>query len=154
MHTTQRILRGIATIALFAVPPIGCVAPPSTETTRLQRATIPAPAALGTRRKADVVSGYELRAVGAQSAADALRRLRPEFLRPTSAAMNTASVADRLPVVYVDGQYIGRLESLEFVPLDAIEEIRFLRPMQGLERWGPGCHCAAGVVHVLTRKEP
>ena len=153
MHTRSETLRQIVTVGLLAVPPIGCAARPTVEPSPLHYSAKPAANTLGTQRRADVVSGTELRALGAQSATEGLKRLRPEFLRPTLAAMDQSSPADRVPVVYVDGVYIGRLESLDYVPLDAVQEIRFLRPMQGVERWGPGCHCAAGVIHVLTRPE-
>ncbi|HSQ31711.1 MAG TPA: hypothetical protein VLN49_17760 [Gemmatimonadaceae bacterium] len=107
----------------------------------------------GAARRSDVVTATELGSVPAASTIESLRRLRPEFFRPVQSALDPRGAGAINPAVYVDEVYNGGLESLETVPKRAVLEVRFLRPMQAVERWGPSCPCVAGVIQVVTRKE-
>lgn len=100
--------------------------------------------------RSDVVNGEELRSVSdVASALDALRRLRPEFLKRKAAPVPTDPYGG-YPVVYLDGQRLGELSTLNGIPLGAIVEIRFLRAAAAAEHLGlayPG-----GVIAVSTRQ--
>lgn len=113
----------------------------------------PAPASrleTQTGSRSDVVDGDELQAVqDVGTAFDALRKLRPEFLTRRAAPMPT-DPDDGYPVVYLDGQRLGGLNTLEGIPLASILEIRYLRAAAAAERLGrnhPG-----GVIAVSTRR--
>ena len=100
--------------------------------------------------KSDVVGGEELQSVpDGASALDALQRLRPEFLTRKAAQLPTDPYGG-YPVVYLDGQRLGELSTLQGIPLRSIVEIRFLRTAtaaQHLGRTYPG-----GVIAVSTRR--
>jgi len=100
--------------------------------------------------RADVVSTDELLAVqDVGTAFDALRKLRPEFLIRRGPPMPTDPDAG-YPVVYLDGQRLGGLNTLQGIPLSSIVEIRYLRTAAAVEQLGkshPG-----GVIAVSTRR--
>ena len=103
-----------------------------------------------TGSRGDVVRVEELEAVReAGTAFDALRKLRPEFLTRRAAAVPT-DPEEGYPVVYLDGQRLGGLSTLQGIPLTSIVEIRYLRTAAAAERLGkshPG-----GVIAVSTRR--
>ena len=85
------------------------------------------------------------------STAEAVRHLRPEFLRATSTPTLTG-VARVQPSVFLNGDYAGGPEVLETIPLAAIEEISLIHAAQAHSRWGASCQCAGGVILVRTKK--
>lgn len=135
--------------ALMVAP--GCVTPPR------QSARPDAPrsaAGAETSRvgaRSDVVTPAELMESRATSTGEAVRRLRPEFLRPTSMATPTG-VVSVLAVVYVNNAYAGGPDMLSTIPLGAIEEIRFVTAAQAHDEWGSSCTCRGGVIHVRTKR--
>ena len=154
MPTTARCsMRFVATICLTGVAPMACATVHGRDTGQLVERLTAAPDAPGMSRKAEVVTASELASSPAASTIESLRRLRAEFFRPVRSALDQHSAAGANPVVYVDDAFNGGLESLETVPKDAVREVRFLRPMQAVERWGPSCPCVAGVILVVTKKE-
>lgn len=153
MPTTRCAIRLLATICLCGAAPIACATVRGGDTGQLVERLTAAPDAHSTSRKSDVVTASELESFPAASTIESLRRLRPEFFRPVRSALDQHNTAGTNPVVYVDDAYNGGLESLETVPKEAVREVRFLRPMQAVERWGPSCPCVAGVILVVTKKE-
>ena len=97
----------------------------------------------------DVISVADLRSVAAPTTGDAVRRLRPSFVRANPIPGNIDG-AMATPSVYVDGNYLGGLEALELVQIDEVKEIRFIRANAAKNWWGPSCPCAVGVIHVHT----
>jgi hypothetical protein len=153
MPTTRCAMRLLATIWLCGVAPSACATVPGHDTGQLVERLTAGPDPHSTSRRADVVTASELESFPAASTIESLRRLRPEFFRPVRSALDQHNTAGANPVVYVDDAYNGGLESLETVPKAAVREVRFLRPMQAVERWGPSCPCGAGVVLVVTKRE-
>jgi len=83
------------------------------------------------------------------SALDAIRRLRPEFFFP-----QTRSAPNPHPSIalYLDNVYDGDVSGLASIPLDAIFEVDFLRPMEAMTRFGTRCRCEGGAIVVKTMK--
>ena len=98
----------------------------------------------------DVITVADLRSVAASNTGEAVRRLRPSFVRP-SAIPGNMDGALATPSVYVDGSYLGGLEALELVLIDEVNEIRFIRANAAKNWWGSSCPCAVGVIHVRTK---
>jgi hypothetical protein len=80
---------------------------------------------------------------------EALRQIRPEWLRVNPASRPTPEPARAS--VYVDDLYVGELDALRLIPVSAVTDLRFLAPSVARDRLGPGCHCSAGVILVMTR---
>jgi hypothetical protein len=100
----------------------------------------------------DKLAVDELLAAHATSTPEAVRRLRPEFLRPVLLPTPDAGTVATYPSVYLNGVYAGGVEALETVPLQVVEEVRFVRAAQAKDWWGSYCPCNAGVIAVRTKK--
>jgi hypothetical protein len=98
----------------------------------------------------DVITAADLHDVVAANTAEAVRRLRPNFVRP-SPVPGSMQGDYASPSVYVDGNYLGGIDALDLVHLDEVEEIRFIRANAAKNWWGGSCPCAVGVIHVRTR---
>ena len=98
-----------------------------------------------------MLTGAELKKAGVTSTEEGVRRLRPEFLRgtPTPAGARVVNVT---PTVYLNEKYAGELDALRTIPLDAVEEIRLVRPNEARDFFGVLCHCDAGVILVRTHR--
>jgi len=81
--------------------------------------------------------------------AEGVRRLRPEFVRPTFAPGYPGG-PPATPSVYIDGVYTGSVDVLDRILLDEVNDIRFIRPNEARGWWGWSCPCAGGVIHVRT----
>lgn len=97
----------------------------------------------------DRVIAAELRTAKGVSAADALRQLRPHFLR--GGARNGNAVAST-PAVYVNGQYVGGIDALEIIGISMVVEIRHLDAIAAKSMFGSYCHCERGVILVEMRR--
>ena len=94
----------------------------------------------------DVLNAAEIaRAIGITSAADAIGRLRPQYLRRNGRVGPTSSVQ---PAVYLNLQHAGGLEALERIRAADIREIRYVPPSDARQRFGPSVNGA--VILVLT----
>ena len=100
-------------------------------------------------RPSDVILPSEIRAIQANTAADAVRQLRPEFLRSTPT--NAFSTTPALPSVYLNGRYAGPLDILSTIPVGPIVEIRYARTAAAKSVFGSYCACDGGVILVRTR---
>lgn len=101
------------------------------------------------RSAATVLGDAELASVTAQTAFDAIRQLRPEFLQASPVA---SGLANQAPSVYIGDSYLGGVSSLNEIPLSEIAEIRYLRPFDAVERLGAGCRCSGGVILIRWRR--
>lgn len=99
---------------------------------------------------ANRVSHAELVALHETSVEEALRQLRPEWLRvrPSSRQVGEPAHAS----VYIDNIYAGGLEVLALVPASVVIDVRFLAASSARDQFGSGCRCDAGVILVATRK--
>ena len=140
-----------------------------------------APSVGGQRRiQPFVLTAAEIaEAPGVMNAHDAVRTLRPSFLRtrgstapiagglvgrrapqgqgsqPGSSGGSTPSAAPSVPedpgiIVYVDRQRYGRVESLRDIAISTVEEIRFLNVGDANSLFGMG-H-PHGVIQVITKR--
>ena len=100
--------------------------------------------------KAGQITPSDLAKVRGTTAADAVRELRPEFLRPGGRRITPSSSPDG-PSVYVDSRHAGGTDALSLIPLGAIVEVRYLDPVAAKGLFGSYCPCDAGVILVRTR---
>lgn len=98
----------------------------------------------------DRILPAEFKRVRGMSAADAVRELRPHFLR-AGTRYSAAGVAVA-PTVYVNDQYIGGAETLEIIGLQMVLEIRHLDAVTAKSLYGSYCRCDGGVIHVRMRR--
>ena len=137
---TIRLLSGVVLLLLSA-----CVhTPPDTD---LITADLLEPPRRG--RPSDQILPSELRLVSGRTAADAVRQLRPEFLRV--APTRTINGQPVLPSVYLDGRPAGGLDALGTIPLLPVVEIRYVTAVAAKSVFGSYCDCAGGVIVVRTR---
>jgi len=101
-------------------------------------------------RSSDLLTATELLQARAVTTAAGVRQLRPSFVRGIR-SMTASGMVDVSPSVYLNGGYLGGLDALESVSLDAVQEIRFIRPAQAHDFWGSWCPCDGGVIHVRTK---
>jgi len=101
--------------------------------------------------RSDLLTAAELRELRPLTTLDGVRRLRPEFIRGI-VVLNGNQLATISPSVFLNGNYAGGLDVLETIPLDAVEEIQFLRPSRAYDRWGFSCRCSGGAIQVTTKR--
>ncbi len=96
---------------------------------------------------ASEITARNLAHLNVRNAFDAVRTLRPLWLRQRGAPVSPGIVR---PVrVYLNGLSIGDLEALATIHLDAVISIQHYGGLAAVQRWGPD-H-AGGVIHVRTR---
>ncbi len=99
----------------------------------------------------------ERSAANLTTAYDVIRLLRPYLLESTT-RRNVALGAltedgKRIPIVdsvYLDGAYLGKVQSLETIPSDFIAEIQYLKPTDSHARYG--LSTGGGGVFLITTK--
>jgi hypothetical protein len=101
-----------------------------------------------TRR--DVITAAEIVASRVTDAYQAVAHLRPEFLRRRPARQVAAPMQSSIPV-YVDDLHFGESESLRYVPLERVRQIRYFNATDADLRWG-GSH-PVGAILVTTLKK-
>ena len=94
----------------------------------------------------DVLSAEEIaKSIGINSAADAIRQLRPQYLHRSGRVSPTNSVQ---PAVYLNMQHFGSLEALARIRTADIREIRYLALADARQRFGPSV--SGAIILVLT----
>ncbi|HSQ30846.1 MAG TPA: hypothetical protein VLN49_13400 [Gemmatimonadaceae bacterium] len=106
---------------------------------------------VGRQSPSDRLARQDLASMTEMSLDDAVRRLRPEWLRvsPTDRQQAERGVAS----VYANGSYVGGLEALRLIPVRAVEEMRYLMPTAARSWFGMLCPCTGGVIVVTTHIE-
>lgn len=112
-----------------------------------QRAVVP----VGRQSSSDRLARQELAPLAGLSFEEALRRLRPEWMRPGPTTRQSAEPG--VASVYVNDAYVGGLDALRLIPLDAVTDARYLTPTAARSSFGMFCRCAGGVILVSTRGE-
>ena len=92
----------------------------------------------------NVITRDQIESLSVSTAMDAVRRLKPNWLR-SRAARGT----DEL-VVYVDAARRGGTQSLGYISVEVIEEIRYLSGPDATTRLGTGHR--GGVILIQTRR--
>lgn len=106
------------------------------------------PAKSGGSRESNLITREEIAATQASNAYDAIRNLRPMFLRSRGQTTFDPSIG-QTPIVFVDGQRFGTIETLKSMPVGEVSSIRFLSAADATNRYGTGY--TAGVIEVSTR---
>lgn len=96
-----------------------------------------------------LITEQEIVASGAQTAYDAIKKLRSNFLASRGrTTLNNTSSDD--PTVYVDDQIFGPLNTLQQIPANQVFEIRLYRAWEATTKYGTGN--MGGVIAVFTRR--
>lgn len=95
-----------------------------------------------TPSRMDVISEAEIADLNVSTAMDAVRRLRPAWLR--------GSRGGERPVVYIDRARRGGFELLSNLPIDVVLEIRHMSPTEATTLLGTG-H-SSGAILVTTKR--
>lgn len=107
-----------------------------------------APAATGGKaRNHNVLTSEEIAASQATTAHDAIKNLRPMFLR--SRGQTTLEGTGQSAHVFLDGQKYGDIETLKTMSVQTVREIRFLSASDATTKYGTGY--TAGIIEVWTR---
>jgi hypothetical protein len=90
----------------------------------------------------NVITAEELQAIEVSTAFEAVRRLRPTWLRSRSGGGD--------PVVFIDNVRAGDLNMLDQLYLTTVRELRYVSPADATTRWGTGY--TNGAIEVITRR--
>jgi len=102
------------------------------------------------RGDANLITREQLLRTGASNADDAVRMLRPSFLR----AHGNATMRDPggvPPVLYLDDTRLGGIEHLRDIDIEHVLEIRYVDAIEATTRFGQG-H-TGGAILVTTRSQ-
>lgn len=89
------------------------------------------------RAQPNVLTGDQLRATDATTVWDALRRLRPQWLRPRATSSLVEPLSEE-PIVYVQGIRHGPLRSLQQMNIDRVRRVEFIDRRDATTRFGTG----------------
>jgi hypothetical protein len=95
-----------------------------------------------------ILSGAEIATVRGTTAYDAVKRLRPEYLRTTS--LRRLGPQPQAPVVYIANALAGGTEALSGIPIGTIAQIRYVTPDEAFGRYGAGY--GGGMIIVRLRQ--
>ena len=95
-------------------------------------------------RARDIITAQELSNAGSADLLDAVKRLRPRWVRPRG----MDATACKPIAVYVGGVDSGELDFLRSIPVDRVVELRFHDADSAIMRWGR--HDVTGVIEVTT----
>lgn len=101
----------------------------------------------GPRENPDIITRAEISRTHSLTAYDAVRLLRPTFLRSRGQTSLMRQSTDE-PVVYLDDRRMGGLTALRDIPVQLIFQIRYLSSSEAQLKWGSG-H-PGGVVQVVS----
>jgi hypothetical protein len=147
MTTSRNIVLGLGSVWL--VGGVGC-GPANHPPGASSRAPLEAfePPKDGSARDRIVLG--DLAKVRGTTAADAVRQIRPEFLRAGGRRMSRPTSA-ATPSVYVNGHYAGEADVLGLIPLRVLIEIRYLDAVAAKTLFGSHCPCDGGAILLRTR---
>lgn len=100
------------------------------------------------RRSRGAITAEELTSTGASDCFEAVRALRPQWLRARAAP--TPRDPNPEPRVIVDGTPRGGLAELSLIPTADVESIRFMGSSDATTRFGTGY--PAGAIEVRMRR--
>ncbi|HEY2376528.1 MAG TPA: TonB-dependent receptor plug domain-containing protein [Gemmatimonadaceae bacterium] len=138
-----RSLLIVAAAIVVLIP--GCASSPAGQSATQQSSSDPS-RAHGSR---DVITSEELAKVDVQTALDAVRRLRPNFLQTHGGQSSSLTMGPQEIVVYVDNTRMGGPNALAQIPVSDVKEIQYLSGTDATQRYGTG-HGAGAII--VTRK--
>lgn len=97
----------------------------------------------------DVLTEEDFAKTDAQTALDAVRRLRPNFLQPHGGESTSLTLGRQDVVVYVDNTRMGGPSFLAQIPINEVKEIQYLNGTDATQRFGTG-HGSGAII--VTRK--
>lgn len=97
----------------------------------------------GSTASRDIITRSQLAEIPESTAYDAIRRLRPRWLR-------RRGTRNELAVVYQDNFRLGELDQLRSIMIEQVAEIRFISASDATTRWGTG-H-SGGAIQVITQR--
>ena len=83
----------------------------------------------------NVLTASQLRDTNTQTVYDAIRRLRPQWLRARGRTSINAAGPDE-PAVYVDGTRYGALNDLGLMDVNQVTRAEFVDPLEATTRFG------------------
>ena len=95
------------------------------------------------RRSSNLITTEELRNVTEQNAYDAIRRLRPQWLRSRSGGRSAQ------PVLIIQNVRAGDLEQLRTIAVQDVLQMRYISASDATTRWGTGF--TGGAIEVTMR---
>ena len=98
----------------------------------------------------EVLTAAEIVAARVTDVYQAVTQLRPEFLRRRSTSVVASPSEPARVAVYVDEMPFGTSESLRYIPLDRVRQIRYVSATEANLLFG-GSH-PAGIIVVTTLK--
>lgn len=101
---------------------------------------------------ASFITEAEIDKSGAQTAYDAVKKLRGNFLAVRGrTSLNASDPQEQIPQpnVWLDGQYFGPVNALKSIPANQVGSIRMYRSWEVQARFGP--NNLGGVIEVTTR---
>jgi hypothetical protein len=100
----------------------------------------------GVSRSRNLITRAEIEAINESTAYDVVEQLHPDWFT-SRVTLRTGPI---LPVVYLDNMRRGEVSELRSIPIDDVEEIRFINARDATTRWGTGV--SGGVIQVTTRR--
>jgi len=97
-----------------------------------------------------IISEYELKQSGTNTAIEAIRRLRPQWLN-YQAPTSVSNPIPPTPVVYVDGTYLGDLSALNQILVSQLDGLSFYKAPEAMIKFGT--NRTGGVIAVTTKKQ-
>src|SRR5689334_7970243 len=101
------------------------------------------------RGSRDVITQEELANLDVQTALDAVRRLRPNFLQTHGGQSSSLMLGPQDVVVYVDNTRMGGPSARAQIPINDVKEIQYLHGTDATQRFGTG-HGSGAII--VTRK--
>jgi hypothetical protein len=115
----------------------------------------PAPAESASKRRVSTANGplraEEIASVQAQTAYEAVERLRPDFFR-TRGTTSARTIAEHSPPVYINGVHVaGGVEALRNIPASSVTLVRRISAVDATQRYGTNHLTSVLEVVVLTQ---
>ena len=104
----------------------------------LPGACYPGRATAGSGTSPDLIGNWELQELSDYTALDAIRRLRPAWLRVGSRPAVAVGRSSTQPRVHLNGVPLQSLEALEEIDASEVREMRFLNGPDASTRFGTG----------------
>ena len=135
-------IRSLLVISAAFLVTVGCASSGGSSGATQQSASSPS----RQRGSRDVITQEELANTDVQTALDAVRRLRPNFLQTHGGASASITQAPQDVVVYVDNTRMGGPSALAQIPINDVKEIQYLNGTDATQRFGTGHGSGAIIV--------